>query len=175
MSENGEVTPEEIDALFSRLNAEAEKSGYHLNPDPSFTRELIKGLIVNERRYGYMACPCRLASGKKRDDLDMICPCDYRDPDLDEFGTCYCCLYLTRAMIEGGSEPSSIPERRPAPGSRKPQSEMDKIEKTGEGGPPGARLPVWRCKVCGYLCARENPPEVCPICKAGRERFERFM
>jgi ABC-type ATPase with predicted acetyltransferase domain len=23
--------------------------------------------------------------------------------------------------------------------------------------------PVWRCKVCGYLCARDGPPEVCPI------------
>lgn len=36
-------------------------------------------------------------------------------------------------------------------------------------------MPVWRCKVCGYLCAREGPPEVCPICKAKKERFERFM
>ena len=35
--------------------------------------------------------------------------------------------------------------------------------------------PVWRCKVCGYLCAREHPPEVCPICKVPKERFERFM
>ena len=36
-------------------------------------------------------------------------------------------------------------------------------------------LPVWRCKVCGYLCARDEPPELCPICKAHKERFERFM
>jgi len=36
-------------------------------------------------------------------------------------------------------------------------------------------LPVWRCKVCGYLCAREQPPGICPICKATRERFERFV
>jgi ferredoxin-thioredoxin reductase catalytic chain len=36
-------------------------------------------------------------------------------------------------------------------------------------------MPVWRCKVCGYLCARQNPPEVCPICKAGKERFELFV
>jgi rubrerythrin len=35
--------------------------------------------------------------------------------------------------------------------------------------------PVWRCKVCGYLCAREKPPEVCPVCKAKQDRFERFM
>jgi rubrerythrin len=35
--------------------------------------------------------------------------------------------------------------------------------------------PVYRCKVCGYLCARDEPPEICPICKAKKERFERFM
>jgi len=35
-------------------------------------------------------------------------------------------------------------------------------------------LPVWRCRVCGYLCARETPPEACPICKAKRDRFEKF-
>jgi ferredoxin-thioredoxin reductase catalytic chain len=35
--------------------------------------------------------------------------------------------------------------------------------------------PVWRCRVCGYLCAREGPPEVCPVCKAKKERFERFI
>jgi rubrerythrin len=36
-------------------------------------------------------------------------------------------------------------------------------------------LPVWRCKVCGYLCARDAPPEVCPICKVKKTRFERFI
>ncbi|MGB2768498.1 MAG: ferredoxin:glutaredoxin reductase, partial [Candidatus Zixiibacteriota bacterium] len=25
------------------------------------------------------------------------------------------------------------------------------------------------------LCARDGPPEVCPVCKAKRDRFERFM
>jgi rubrerythrin len=39
----------------------------------------------------------------------------------------------------------------------------------------GLAFPVWRCKVCGYLCARPQPPLVCPVCKAGKERFERFM
>jgi rubrerythrin len=37
-----------------------------------------------------------------------------------------------------------------------------------------ADYPVWRCKVCGYLCARGTPPETCPICKASRDRFEPF-
>lgn len=47
-----------------------------------------KELLINERRYGYRACPCRLASGAKEEDLDIICPCDYRDADLNEHGGC---------------------------------------------------------------------------------------
>ena len=54
-----------------------------MNPDVEFTKELVKGILVNEKRYGYWNCPCRLASGNKEEDLDIICPCDYRDPGCD--------------------------------------------------------------------------------------------
>lgn len=30
----------------------------------------------------------------------------------------------------------------------------------------------WRCLVCGYVHRGENPPEVCPVCGAGKEMFE---
>ncbi len=83
------ISPEEIDRFYERLKKEAESGGYHLNPDVEFTKALVKGLMVNINRYGYQACPCRLASGNKEEDLDIICPCDYRDPDLDEHDTCY--------------------------------------------------------------------------------------
>lgn len=43
-----------------------------------------------------------------------------------------------------------------------------------ERGAARSPLLVWRCKVCGYLCARDRPPAVCPICKAERDRFEEF-
>jgi ferredoxin-thioredoxin reductase catalytic subunit len=164
-----EVSIAEIDRLYERLFSEAEGAGYHLNPDVEFTKGLIKGIIINERRYGYWACPCRLASGKKQDDLDIICPCDYRDLDLNEYDACYCALYVSDAVRKGEKEASSIPERRPPPAERRRE-----IQKKGRG-PAKLSLPVWRCKVCGYLCAREEPPEVCPICKAKKDRFERFM
>ena len=164
-----EVAVAEIDRLHERLFREAEAAGYHLNPDVEFTKGLIKSLIINERRYGYRACPCRLASGKKQDDRDIICPCDYRDPDLDEYGACYCALYVSDAVWKGEKKAGSIPERRPPPAARKRETQ----EKGRRA--PGLSLPVWRCGVCGYLCAREQPPEVCPICKAKKDRFERFM
>ncbi len=84
-----EPTREEIDRLYERLNKEAEAGGYHLNPDVEFTRALVRGILVNEKRYGYWLCPCRLGSGAKSEDMDIICPCDYRDPDLSDYGACY--------------------------------------------------------------------------------------
>lgn len=169
MSEEKAIPPEKIDALFDRLHREAEASGYHLNPDTDFARALVEGLLINEERYGYWNCPCRLATGNKQQDLDIICPCDYRDPDLNEWGACYCALYVSDEILESKREVEPVPERRPPEGQR---------QAGGSRAParPGTEpsLPVWRCRVCGYLCARDEPPGVCPICKAKRERFERF-
>jgi ferredoxin-thioredoxin reductase catalytic subunit len=170
MNAEAGVPPEEVERLYERLRTEAESGGYHLNPDESMTRELVSGLLVNEKRYGYPACPCRLASGKKDEDLDIICPCDYRDPDLEEYGACYCSLYVSRDVLEGRKKVGPIPERRPPPEKR-----LKKKPAGRKAAPSSLPLPVWRCRVCGYLCARDGPPETCPICKAKKERFERFM
>jgi ferredoxin-thioredoxin reductase catalytic subunit len=170
VSDKVEVTEEEVEKLYERLNREAEASGYHLNPDVEHTKELVRGLLTNEKRYGYWACPCRLASGSEEEDLDIICPCDYRDPDLSDYGTCYCALYVSQAVLKGEKELGSIPERRPPAGERKKRE-----SKSVKADISSLSQPVWRCKVCGYLCAREGPPEVCPICKAKKERFEKFI
>jgi len=157
-----------INDLYEKLKKEAESSGYHLNPDIEFTKELVKGLITNDKRYGYWACPCRLASGKKSEDLDIICPCDYRDTDLNEYGMCYCALYVSKDILDGKKEIKPIPERRP-PLEKRKETKSSKLSLTK------LSKPVYRCKVCGYLCARENPPEICPICKAKKDRFEKFI
>src|SRR4030042_30411 len=96
-----DVSAEEIDNLYKRLRDEEEAASYHLNPDTAMTRELLNGLLVNEKRYGYPACPCRLASGVKSEDLDIICPCDYRDPDLGDYNACYCSLFVSRGIAGG--------------------------------------------------------------------------
>ena len=170
MREDAVISLERVSALNERLDREAEASGYHLNPDREFTLELAEGLLMNEERYGYWACPCRLATGDKEEDLDIICPCDYRDSDLTEWGSCYCALYVSDQVLRGERQVQPIPERRPPEGQRR--QEQQSLVRAGPG--EGPSLPVWRCRVCGYLCARETPPGVCPICKAKRERFERF-
>jgi ferredoxin-thioredoxin reductase catalytic chain len=165
-----EIDKEEVDRLFKKLDEEAESGGYHLNPDVELTKKLVRGLLINKKRYGYQSCPCRLASGDREKDMDIICPCDYRDPDLDEYGTCYCALYVDQEILEGKKKVRSIPERR----YKKKKDDTAELSKKPEGKDSKSGYPVWRCRVCGYLCARNNPPAVCPICKAKRERFERF-
>ncbi len=165
--EDSQINNSDIDELFNRLSEDAVSSGYNLNPDTSFTKSLVRGLLVNEKRYGYGACPCRLATGKQQEDLDIICPCDYRDPDLDQYGACYCALYVDEDIRSESKKVLPIPDRR-----------FDKKEEKTKNGIKNRKIdlkyPVWRCKVCGYLCARGNPPAVCPICKAKKERFEIF-
>ncbi|MDY6892817.1 MAG: ferredoxin-thioredoxin reductase catalytic domain-containing protein [Chloroflexota bacterium] len=107
------VNPSEVDEHYERLNRAAESRGYHLNPDIEFTKELVEGLITNRKRYGYQACPCRLASGNKEADRDIICPCVYRDPDLEEYDSCFCGLYVSQAVIDGEKSVRVVPERRP--------------------------------------------------------------
>lgn len=159
----------EVGRFVRDLAREAEAGGYHLNPDEEFTRSLVRGLLANRERYGYISCPCRLASGDREDDLDIICPCDYRDPDLSEYGACYCALYVAADVEAGARAAGPVPERRPGPAERQRQKE----ERAAVPG--GLKYPVWRCRVCGYLCARNEPPEICPICRVPRDRFERFI
>jgi ferredoxin-thioredoxin reductase catalytic chain len=168
------IKPEDVVATYHILQKEATEGGYLLNPDAEFTKNLVAGLLKNEQRYGYRACPCRLASGKKEEDLDIICPCDYRDPDLNDFGACYCALYVSDDIANGKKSTGPVHERRP------PRSERGKLAISHTiplaTPPPFAfPFPVWRCKVCGYLCARDQPPGICPICKVTKDRFERFM
>ena len=171
MTGTNDIGPEDIDRTFERLKRITERGGYHLNPDTEFTRELVAGLLANGKRYGYWACPCRLASGVREEDRDIVCPCDYRDPDLLEYGACYCALYVSGEAAEGKKKVAPIPERRPPKQARRVK------QSAPADGPTAGKLPfpVWRCTVCGYLCARDDPPEVCPVCHAGGDRFELFM
>jgi ferredoxin-thioredoxin reductase catalytic chain len=99
--------------LYEMLKGVQEAKGYRFNKDKVRTFELLEGLLVNKERYGYMACPCRLASGNKEHDKDIICPCVYRTPDVEEYGSCYCNLYVSRAWNDGEIPHPYVPERRP--------------------------------------------------------------
>jgi len=175
------------ESILENTKKNARESGYYLCPDQDMLDGLLDGLAANEERYGYAACPCRMASGLKTYDADIICPCEYRDADVNEFGMCYCCLYVSKEIKDDPSKMAPVPERRPVEVQDAAMEAKDKADR-GELVEPGPEnieaptssgkkfknMPVWRCTVCGYLAARERPPPICPICKAKADRFERF-
>jgi ferredoxin-thioredoxin reductase catalytic subunit len=171
-----------LDQVRQRAESDAKFGGYGLNPDPAFLKDLLEGLKTNEERYGYPSCPCRIAAGKFDVDRDIICPCDYRDPDVQEFGACYCALFVRRDVYEGKTPLQPVPERRP-PEKRaraiavatgaveiKPKTVQVVAEKPEELETK-SKMKLWYCKQCGYVVFREEPPYMCPICKAKREMF----
>lgn len=102
-----------IEQLYERLQRIQEPKGYFFNKDKELVFELLEGLLLNKERYGYMSCPCRLASGQREQDRDIICPCVYREPDVAEFGACYCALYVSQEWNQGNIPSQHVPERRP--------------------------------------------------------------
>ena len=188
-----------LEYVQQRAESDAKSRGYRLNSDPVFLGDLIEGLKKNEDRYGYPSCPCRIATGKLDLDRDIICPCDYRDPDVAEYGACYCALYIRGNIPVGGLPPQPVPERRPlekqsaalaallgtevqpavTPEPPKPKAPIavlagkELIVAVEDNSRPemGGKLKLWYCKQCGYLVFREEPPYICPICKAKKELF----
>ena len=166
-----------IEQVQKRAEADAKTYGYYLTPDADLLQGLFDGLRVNEERYGYPSCPCRLASGNFDYDRDIICPCDYRDPDVLEFGACYCRLYVNKNVYESKDELPTVPERRPLQKQARAFSTAvpPKEEKhdTAAGGEQMVEImpKVWYCKQCGYMVFRDEPPYICPICKAKKEFF----
>ena len=101
------------DELYDRLQKIQEPKGYFFNKDRGRVNDLLEALLLNKGRYGYMCCPCRLASGDREKDNDIICPCAYRSGDVSEYGSCYCNLYVSGEWNEGKVPDVYVPERRP--------------------------------------------------------------
>jgi ferredoxin-thioredoxin reductase catalytic chain len=171
-----------IEQVRQRAEADAKTFGYYLIPDPELLQAFLEGLKINEERYGYPLCPCRLASGKFEYDRDIICPCDYRDPDIAQYGACYCRLYVNKAVYESKNLPE-VPERRPIEKQNRayePPAKTAALSAAGQEtekqakpfGKGEVKKKLWYCKQCGYVVYREDPPYVCPICKAKKEMFE---
>lgn len=99
--------------LYETLGKTQAAKGYFFNTDKDRVMALLEALLTNKDRYGYMGCPCRLMSGDREHDKDVICPCVYRTEDVAEFGSCYCNLYVSQAWNEKKISHEYVPERRP--------------------------------------------------------------
>lgn len=104
------MTPQELQKMLQKIQ---EPKGFFFNKDQKMVTGLMEGLLANKERYGYMCCPCRLASDDRAKDRDIICPCVYREQDVQEYGSCYCQLYVSQEWNQGKIPHQYVPERRP--------------------------------------------------------------
>ncbi len=91
----------------------AEKNGWVLQPDKDFLKSILAGLDATRKKHGYFLCPCREGWGEKDQDRDIICPCRYAHIDIEQYGQCYCGLFLSEEKASSGEAPVSIPDSRP--------------------------------------------------------------
>ena len=159
-----------IEQVRRRAEADAKTYGYYLTPQPELLQGFLEGLKTNEDRYGYPLCPCRLTSGKFEYDRDIICPCDYRDPDVAQYGACYCRLYVNKQVYESKNLPE-VPERRPlekqarAYGTQPPPLNKHPLKENKKNRQPQAQAKpqpavkkkLWYCKQCGYVVFTGRP------------------
>jgi ferredoxin-thioredoxin reductase catalytic subunit len=173
-----------VEKVRARAESDARTAGCFLNPDKEFLNNLFEGLKANEDRYGYPSCPCRLATGKFELDRDIICPCDYRDPDVAQYGACYCALFVNKDISEGKKSTEPVPERRPIEKQNRAYgattaipkpSDVTQVKAASAKETPVIQQKLWYCKQCGYVCYREEPPYICPVCKAKRELFAELV
>lgn len=118
---------ETSDGMKEYVKKVSSKNNWILNKNQDAFQDLINGLVDNKKYYDYQSCPCRLASGNRELDRDLICPCNYASDDVKEFGACYCNLYLRPDYYETiNKEFLVVPERRPY---EKEKAVMDHFKK----------------------------------------------
>lgn len=88
----------------------AAHRGWVVNPDAALTSPIVQGLATQAARWGKPYCPCRDVEGGEAD-RDIVCPCVYAQPDVDQWGQCFCGLFL--APEKDPATVASVPERRP--------------------------------------------------------------
>ncbi len=97
----GSLTKTEIDKekFLAAIEKFAGKNEFQICPDKEKVQMLIEGIFNNEKNHGLKYCPCRLATKDFKEDLKIVCPCNfiihetYKDK---EDGECWCGLFIRR-------------------------------------------------------------------------------
>lgn len=75
------------------INKYAEVKGLSVNPHKMYLMNLKIWIAENEDIYGQRICPCFEATGDKKLDRQLTCPCTYAAQDIELHGTCHCNLF----------------------------------------------------------------------------------
>ncbi|MCK5043715.1 ferredoxin:thioredoxin reductase [Candidatus Pacearchaeota archaeon] len=85
----------EIEKLKRNSESYAKKVGIKLNPDQKIVEIVLKGLLKNKTDHGDIYCPCRIVTGNKKKDKEIVCPCVFHRGEIELEGRCKCLLFVS--------------------------------------------------------------------------------
>lgn len=81
--------------IRERLEKYVTGKSFGFNPDSKTVDTILGAMAKKKEKFGEEYCPCRVLSGDKKKDADIICPCIYHLAELEADGFCHCHLFTT--------------------------------------------------------------------------------
>lgn len=83
----------EGEALKNKLQKYAVSKELKLNENENALEGIIAALLRNKKFKGEIYCPCRIVTGDKDKDKEIICPCVFHRGEIELQGKCKCTLF----------------------------------------------------------------------------------
>jgi ferredoxin-thioredoxin reductase catalytic subunit len=83
------------------------QNNYALNPSWMMTTNLKVWLSEMNVVFGQRFCPCFEPSSDEQLNKKMMCPCEYVEDEIKEYGTCHCALFGRADLDKEGWKESS--------------------------------------------------------------------
>lgn len=85
----------------------AKQKNYALNPSWMMSTNLEIWLSELEATFGKRYCPCFEPSDNAELNKKMLCPCEFIEDEIKEYGTCHCALFGSADLDKAGWKASS--------------------------------------------------------------------
>jgi ferredoxin-thioredoxin reductase catalytic subunit len=93
--------------LFAPL---VDSLGYKFTPDEELADFLLEQEVILEQRHGAPFCPCQLRTGKRPQDMLIVCPCiPFHRKHFDAMKRCWCGLYVHKDVVDPDSLEQCLP------------------------------------------------------------------
>ena len=92
----------DAEKLGKDIEEYAPRVGIKVNPDVKRVEEVITGLLKKKEKFGENYCPCRVVTGDKKKDEEIICPCVFHRGEIELQGHCLCMLFVGEKKFSSG-------------------------------------------------------------------------
>ena len=105
---SSDARKEALRYLFERI---VDPMGYKFTPDEETADFLLEQEVKLEQDHGAPFCPCQGRTGKRADDMLIVCPCiPFHREHFDSMKRCWCGLFVHKDVTDPDSLPQFPPE-----------------------------------------------------------------